>query len=158
MLHVWEKALIFILCAFATAGCLQSGGESSATFSYGRSGDSGSSGEQNYYSPGAEPWLWYYSSSYYLTIGMQISIWAQTSGSITSCTSNPALPDGLALNPFNCEISGTPTTATPWTNYTVTASGSGGSPRPASTRCSVGGSWSSRKLTDWWMSGSSMRW
>jgi hypothetical protein len=45
----------------------------------------------------------------------------------TSCSSNPPLPTGLTLNQSNCTLSGTPTTATGTTSYTITASNGQGS-------------------------------
>jgi hypothetical protein len=49
-----------------------------------------------------------------------------TGGPVTSCTASPTLPAGLTLNTL-CKISGTPTAVSPATNYTITASNSGGS-------------------------------
>lgn len=46
-------------------------------------------------------------------------------GNITSCTG--ALPAGLTLEPTTCKIIGTPTTPQAGSNYTITASNSGGS-------------------------------
>lgn len=46
-------------------------------------------------------------------------------GNITSCTG--ALPAGLSLEPTTCKIIGTPTTPQVGSNYTITASNSGGS-------------------------------
>jgi hypothetical protein len=48
-------------------------------------------------------------------------------GTITSFTVFPALPAGLGLNPLTGVISGTPTSATAMTGYTITGSNSGGS-------------------------------
>lgn len=48
-------------------------------------------------------------------------------GSVTSYTITPSLPTGLTINTSNGTISGTPTVNSPATNYTVTASNSGGS-------------------------------
>jgi hypothetical protein len=48
-------------------------------------------------------------------------------GIVTSCTSNPPLPAGLVLNPTTCVISGTPGTATPMQQYSITATNSTGS-------------------------------
>ncbi len=47
-------------------------------------------------------------------------------GTITSCASSPTLPSGLALSSA-CVISGTPTAISSATNYTITATNSGGS-------------------------------
>ncbi|MBE7413072.1 MAG: lactonase family protein [Leptospiraceae bacterium] len=49
-----------------------------------------------------------------------------TGGTPTSCTSSPTLPTGLVLS-SNCVLSGTPTTGTAMTTYTITGSNSGGS-------------------------------
>lgn len=42
-------------------------------------------------------------------------------GTINSCSANPSLPTGLALNNSTCEISGTPTVTQGATTYTITA-------------------------------------
>jgi len=49
-----------------------------------------------------------------------------TSGLITSCATVPSLPLGLQIDPLTCTISGTPIVAAPTTEYTVYASGVGG--------------------------------
>jgi Tol biopolymer transport system component len=49
-----------------------------------------------------------------------------TGGTITSCSASPGLPGGLSLS-NGCVISGTPTVVTVPTNYTITATNSGGS-------------------------------
>jgi len=43
-------------------------------------------------------------------------------GTVTSCSSAPALPAGLSINNTTCAISGTPTTTQAATSYTITAS------------------------------------
>lgn len=49
---------------------------------------------------------------------------ASTSGAtFTDCAVTPALPAGLSLDKATCAISGTPTAASPATNYKVTATG-----------------------------------
>ena len=48
-------------------------------------------------------------------------------GTVTSWSISPSLPNGLSLSSTNGAISGTPTTISSTTNYTVTASNSGGS-------------------------------
>ncbi|WP_426671485.1 gliding motility-associated C-terminal domain-containing protein [Mucilaginibacter sp. McL0603] len=50
-----------------------------------------------------------------------------TGGAATSYTADQPLPAGLTLNPVTGIISGTPTVVSPATNYTITASNSGGS-------------------------------
>ena len=50
-----------------------------------------------------------------------------TGGAVTSWTVSPSLPAGLSFDTASGAISGTPTTVTPSTNYTVTASNAGGS-------------------------------
>jgi hypothetical protein len=70
-----------------------------------------------------------YSGSPY-TFTQNISIASQTpiySGSVTSCTSSPALPTGLGINGTTCVISGTPSVVQSATNYTITATNSSGS-------------------------------
>ncbi len=47
-------------------------------------------------------------------------------GTVTSCSSIPALPTGLTLNNTTCAISGTPTTWQAATSHTITATNSGG--------------------------------
>ena len=47
-------------------------------------------------------------------------------GNVTSYSINPALPSGLSLNTTTGVISGTPTTVSSQTDYTVTATNSGG--------------------------------
>jgi hypothetical protein len=51
---------------------------------------------------------------------------ANTGGTITSCSSSPTLPTGLAIS-ATCVISGTPTATTASTSYTITATNAGGS-------------------------------
>jgi len=48
-------------------------------------------------------------------------------GEVTAYTVAPALPAGLALNATTGDITGTPTTSTVSSNYTITATGPGGS-------------------------------
>ena len=48
-------------------------------------------------------------------------------GTITSWSVNPGLPTGLSINSVNGTISGTPSTVSPATTYTITGSNSGGS-------------------------------
>lgn len=47
-------------------------------------------------------------------------------GSVTSCSSSPALPTGLIINNTTCAISGTPTSVQTVTSYIITASNSAG--------------------------------
>jgi hypothetical protein len=47
-------------------------------------------------------------------------------GAVVSWSVSPALPAGIAISQSNGVISGTPTTASPTTSYTVTATNSGG--------------------------------
>jgi hypothetical protein len=51
----------------------------------------------------------------------------QTGGAPTTCTTSPALPAGLAIGGTTCNITGTPTTPSAATTYTITATNSGGS-------------------------------
>ena len=55
------------------------------------------------------------------------------SGTVTSCTSSPALPTGMTLNSTTCAITGTPTARKTSAQYTITASGSAGSASAAIT-------------------------
>lgn len=48
-------------------------------------------------------------------------------GAPTSCTSSPALPAGLVLNPTTCAISGTPTSTVSQQLFTITATNATGS-------------------------------
>lgn len=52
---------------------------------------------------------------------------ANTGGTIVSYSVSPVLPVGMTLNPTTGVISGTPTTALSPTNYTITATNTGGS-------------------------------
>ncbi len=61
-------------------------------------------------------------------------------GTVASYAVSPSLPAGLALNPTDGSISGTPTAAAPATNYSVSALGSDGkSLATASLSLAVGG-------------------
>jgi hypothetical protein len=72
--------------------------------------------------------LSYSGSPYTFTQNVAISPRTPTfSGSVNSCTTNPALPTGLGINGTTCVISGTPTVVQSATNYTVTATNSSGS-------------------------------
>jgi hypothetical protein len=55
-------------------------------------------------------------------------------GAITQCSVSPPLPAGLVLDPQTCAITGTPTTVSNDTVYTVTGSNAAGS---ASTRLEI---------------------
>ncbi|MCB1144741.1 MAG: putative Ig domain-containing protein [Leptospiraceae bacterium] len=69
-----------------------------------------------------------YNSSYTFTQNSAITTITPTyNGTVTSCTSSPALPTGLGINSTNCQITGTPTNIQMSTNYTITASNSSGS-------------------------------
>ncbi|MCB1176279.1 MAG: DUF1554 domain-containing protein [Leptospiraceae bacterium] len=48
-------------------------------------------------------------------------------GNVTNCVSVPTLTAGLTIDPTTCKISGTPTTYHSATNFSITASNSGGS-------------------------------
>lgn len=48
-------------------------------------------------------------------------------GGVSSCSVNPTLPAGLTLNTTNCSITGTPTSTTSATAYTITATNQYGS-------------------------------
>jgi hypothetical protein len=51
---------------------------------------------------------------------------ANSGGAIVSCSISPALPAGLALSATTCAVSGTPTIVSATTNYTITATNTGG--------------------------------
>ena len=71
----------------------------------------------------------YSPSSLTLTKGVSMNTVTPTAtgGAVTSWTVSPSLPAGLTFDTASGAISGTPTTVTPSTNYTVTASNAGGS-------------------------------
>ncbi|EMY78482.1 PF07603 family protein [Leptospira weilii serovar Ranarum str. ICFT] len=67
--------------------------------------------------------LSYAGSPFTFTQGTTITtVTPSVTGTVTSCTSDIALPSGLALNATTCAISGTPTTTQTATSYTITAS------------------------------------
>jgi hypothetical protein len=69
-----------------------------------------------------------YTANSIFTVGTTIANLLPTvSGNVVSYSIFPALPDGLVLDPTTGIISGTPTTPSPATTYTVTATNSGGS-------------------------------
>lgn len=68
-----------------------------------------------------------YTSPLALTVGTPVSALAPTvTGTVSTYTVSPALPDGLALNAATGVISGTPTTAAANATYTVTATNTSG--------------------------------
>ncbi|MCP5498469.1 MAG: DUF1554 domain-containing protein [Leptospiraceae bacterium] len=72
--------------------------------------------------------LTYTGSPFTFTQNTAISTQTPTkTGTVTSCTSNPTLPNGLSIDATTCAISGTPTTAQAATTYTITASNTYGS-------------------------------
>gem|GEM_PF-6587783 len=73
--------------------------------------------------------LVYAPGAYTLTLHAAIAVITPSvsGGPLTSCTTTPALPSGLTLRPDDCSISGTPTALSDATQYTMTASNSGGS-------------------------------
>jgi hypothetical protein len=77
----------------------------------------------------AAPALTYAGSPYTYTKGVPIATATPTNtgGTITSCSSSPALPAGLSLNSTTCAISGTATAISTATNYDITATNAGGS-------------------------------
>ncbi len=70
-----------------------------------------------------------YSTSIVGTIGNAISVLSPTGtgGAVVSYSINPALPAGLGIDSATGMISGRPTAVSAATNYTITASNSGGS-------------------------------
>ncbi|MDR3606700.1 MAG: putative Ig domain-containing protein [Oligoflexia bacterium] len=77
----------------------------------------------------APPTITYSPTSYVYTKGTAIATVtpALGGGSVTACSSSPTLPTGLALAATTCKITGTPSIVAAAANYTVTATGSGGS-------------------------------
>jgi hypothetical protein len=72
--------------------------------------------------------LSYAGSPFTFTQNVVISSQTPTvTGTISTCTISPNLPSGLGINGFTCVISGTPTVVQTASNYTITASNSGGS-------------------------------
>ena len=70
--------------------------------------------------------LSYGAASFTLSQLALVNIPAAVSGTVTSCTSSPALPAGLTLTALNCNIAGTPTTVQGAASYTITAANSTG--------------------------------
>ncbi|MGK5082516.1 putative Ig domain-containing protein [Bdellovibrionota bacterium FG-1] len=72
-------------------------------------------------------------SPFTYTVGSAIATITPTlgGGTLTSCASSPALPAGLSINNSTCVITGTPTTPSGVTTYTITATNSGGHPTAA---------------------------
>ncbi len=66
-------------------------------------------------------------ATYSKNTAINSNIPASSGGAVISYSVSPALPAGLSLNTGNGVISGTPTAVTATTNYTVTATNSGGS-------------------------------
>ncbi|WP_167883513.1 Ig domain-containing protein [Leptospira ognonensis] len=63
---------------------------------------------------GSAPNINYSEALYPLFRNFSISTITPTvTGTVTSCSSNPALPSGLSLHPTSCTITGTPTTDHP---------------------------------------------
>lgn len=71
---------------------------------------------------GSAPNINYSEALYPLFRNFSISTITPTvTGTVTSCSSNPALPSGLSLHPTSCTITGTPTTLQSATSYAITA-------------------------------------
>lgn len=79
--------------------------------------------------------LSYLTSSAYYVVGTAITALTPTvnGGPVSTYSVSPALPAGLTLNASSGQISGTPTTVSAQTTYTVTASSSSGSTSVALT-------------------------
>ncbi len=60
------------------------------------------------------------------TIGTPVSVSPAITGVVTNCTASPTLPAGLSINTTTCAITGTPTTVSAETTYTITASNGSG--------------------------------
>ena len=106
--------LVIVLGALSLVGC---------------DGGSGSTPVASVDSTQAPSALSYSSNSASYDVGAVITdnIPSSTGGAVASYTVSPALPAGISLNTGTGVISGTPTAITAPTNYTVTASNSGGS-------------------------------
>ncbi len=61
------------------------------------------------------------------TIGSPVSVTPAITGVVSNCTVSPSLPSGLVLNSITCAITGTPTSVSSATNYTITATNGSGS-------------------------------
>ncbi len=92
----------------------------------GSGGSGGGAGSGGVGTPSA---LSYSTSAPVYTVGVAITTNSPSSsgGAVTSYAVSPALPAGLSLNTVTGVISGTPSSASAATNYTVTASNAGGS-------------------------------
>lgn len=72
--------------------------------------------------------LTYTDSPFSFQINVAVPTKAPTvTGIVTTCTSNPTLPNGLVINESTCAISGTPTTLQTARNYEIKASNPAGS-------------------------------
>jgi hypothetical protein len=79
-------------------------------------------------SPAAPSGLTYAQTSIVVTVGQAITSDTPTvAGTVTTWSISPALPAGLSFNSATGVISGTPTSVSALTTYTITASNSGGS-------------------------------
>lgn len=73
------------------------------------------------------PSIVYSPASFTYTANSAITLTPTNSGgAITNCLSSPALPAGLSISKTSCAISGTPSSVSTATNYTITASNTGG--------------------------------
>jgi hypothetical protein len=78
--------------------------------------------------PVSPPGALSYATPQVYTVGVAITPLAPTiMGTVSGYAVSPALPAGLELDAKSGQITGTPTSATTTTNYTFTASNSGGS-------------------------------
>jgi hypothetical protein len=76
----------------------------------------------------ALPSITYTPTTYAFTKGTAITVTPTLGGgAVTSCTSSPALPAGMAIAATTCVISGTPTATAATASYTITAASTGGS-------------------------------
>lgn len=76
----------------------------------------------------SSPTISYSTTPYIYFVGGSIPTISPTvTGAITSCSISPNLPTGLSISSTDCSISGTPTSGSFSTKYTVTASNSAGS-------------------------------
>lgn len=62
-----------------------------------------------------------------ITSNTNVNYALTVTGGVSSCSVNPSLPAGLTLNTSNCSITGTPTSTTAATAYTITATNQYGS-------------------------------
>ena len=109
IIRLHRDAFALFLCALLLTGCGSGGGSTGTT-------GGGPPASVKYVSPSTP-----------FTVGQAISpIDPMVTGSISSYSVAPALPDGLALNTATGAISGTPQAVSPSTTYTISGMTAGG--------------------------------